>query len=123
MQLSTNSSFKYLFVKVKAQYSCYDYTSKTKCIEFIKALADETKWIVRVNLEVAGTYSILIDECKDNAGHEELALCFLYVNKDGYIKERFYEMVRLKDTDAESIFQFGVLNTLENIGLTSSLRS
>ena len=48
------------------------------CIEFIKALADETKWIVKVNLEVAGTYPILIDECKDNAGHEELALCFRY---------------------------------------------
>ena len=76
---------------------------------------------MKVNLEVAGTYSILIDECKDNAGHEELALCFRYVNQDGYIEERFYEMVRLKDTDAESIFQIGVLNTLENIGLTSSL--
>ena len=91
------------------------------CFEFIKALADETKWIVKVNLEVAGTYSILNDECKDNAGHEELALCFRYVNQDGYIEERFYELVRLKDTDAESIFQIGVLNTLENIGLTSSL--
>ena len=91
------------------------------CIEFIKALADETKWIVKVNLEVAGPYSILIDECKDNAGHEELALCFRYVNQDGYIEERFYEMVRLKDTDADSIFQIGVLNILENIVLTSSL--
>ena len=69
------------------------YTSKTTCIEFIKALADETKWIVKVNLEVAGTYSILINECKDNAGHEELALCFRYVNQDGNIEERFYEMV------------------------------
>ena len=61
MQLSTNSPFKHLFGKVKAQYSSYDYTSKTMCIEFIKALAVETKWIVKVNLEVAGTYSILID--------------------------------------------------------------
>ena len=121
MQLSTNSTFKHLIEKVKAQYSSYYYTSKTMCIEFIKALADETKWIVKVNLEIAGTYSILIDECKDNAGHEELALCFRYVNQDGYIEERFYEMIRLKDTDADSIFQIGVLNTLENIGLTSSL--
>ena len=31
-------------------------------------------------------------------------------------------MVRLKDTDADSVFQMGVLiSTLENIGLTSSL--
>ena len=31
---------------------------------------------LREKLELAGTYSLLIDECKDNAGHEELALCF-----------------------------------------------
>ena len=76
MQLSTNSTFATLSKKLKTQYSLYDYTSKSICMEFFKALADETKCIVREKLELAGTYSLLIDECKDNAGHEELALCF-----------------------------------------------
>ena len=119
--LSTNSIFATLSKKLKTQYSLYDYTSKSICMEFIKALADETECIVKEKLELAGTYSLLIDECKDNAGHEELALCFLYVNQDCCIEERFYEIVRLKDTDAESIFQIGVLNTLQNIGLTGNL--
>ena len=63
----------------------------------------------------------IIDECKDNAGHEELALCFRYVNQDCCIEERFYEILRLNDTDAESVFQIGVLYTLQNIGLTGNL--
>ena len=90
-------------------------------MEFIKALADETKCIMKEKLELPGTYSLLIDECKDNAGHEELALCFRYVNQDCCIEERFFEIVRLKVTDAESIFQIGVLNTLQYVGLTGNL--
>ena len=109
MQLSTNFSFTTLSKKLKTQYSLYDYTSKSICMEFIKALADENKCIVKEKLELAGTYSLLIDECKDNAGHEELDLCFRYVNQDCCIEERFYEIVRLKYTDAESIFQIGFL--------------
>ena len=63
------------------------------CMELIQALADETKCIVKEKLELAGTYSLLIDECKDNAVMR-IALCFRYVNQDCCLEERFYEIVR-----------------------------
>ncbi len=54
-------------------------------------------------------YSMLIDECKDNAGNEELAICFRFINQLGEIEERFYELARLKETDAETIVNTGIL--------------
>ena len=63
MQLSTNSTFA-TSKKLKTQYSLYDYTSKSICMEFIKALADETKCIVKEKLDLAGTYSLLLMSVK-----------------------------------------------------------
>ena len=54
-------------------------------------------------------YTILIDECKDNAGHEELSTCFRYVNDDEEVQERFYKLTRMKETDAQTITREGVL--------------
>ena len=56
---------------------------------------------------------MLIDECKDNAGHEELSTCFRFVNDEGEVQEQFYELTRLKQTDANTIVKEGVLPTSE----------
>ena len=64
MQLSTNSTFANLSKKLKTQYLLYDYTSKSICMEFIKALADETKCIVKEKLDLACTYSLLLMSVK-----------------------------------------------------------
>ena len=53
--------------------------------------------------------AILIDECKDNAGLEELSTCFRYVNDDEEVQERFYQLTRMKKTDARTITREGVL--------------
>ena len=47
--------------------------------------------------------ALLIDECKDNAGHEELSICFRYLVKDKGIMERFYSLTRLADKHADGI--------------------
>ena len=60
IQLSTNSTFKILFEKVKAQYSSYVYKSKSICIQFIEALTVYTKGIIKEKLELAGNYSYLL---------------------------------------------------------------
>ena len=75
---------------------------------------------MKEKLKLACNYSLFI-ECNDNLSHDELALFFQYDSQDGCIEERFYEIARLKETNAVSIFLMGVLNTLEGKGLTVTL--
>ena len=72
-------------------------------------------------IDKAGMYSMLIDECKDNAGHEELSTCFRFLNDEGRIEERFYDLTRLKETDAQTIVNEGVLPTIEKLASSASL--
>ena len=111
--LSTNPTFKKLHDTMKKQYKSYDYTSKRSSIELVEAMATEVRHQIKDQIERAGMYSMLIDECKDNAGHEELSTCFRFVNDEGEVQERFYELTRLKETDANTIVKEGVLPTSE----------
>ena len=73
MQLETNADFNKLHEKVKAQNTKYDYTSKRSCNELVECLAENVRDIIVQQVNSAGMYSLLVDESKDNAGHEELA--------------------------------------------------
>ena len=119
--LSTNPTFKKLHDTMKKQYKSYDYTSKRSSIELVEAMATEVRHQIKDQIERAGMYSILIDECKDNAGHEELSTCFRFVNDEGEVQERFYELTRLKETDANTIVKEGVLPTSEQFASLSTL--
>ena len=52
-------------------------------------------------------FALLIDECKDNAGHEEQSICFRYLDKNMVIMERFYSLTRLVETDALEYYKKG----------------
>ena len=117
--LCTNPTFKQLHGRMLQQYNAYDYTSKRSSIDLIKALAYEVRHQIEKLLNSAGMYSMLIDECKDNAGHEELSTCFRFVN-EGQIEERFYDLTRLKETNAQTIVK-GVLPTTEKLCSSATL--
>ncbi len=70
---------------MKQRYRTYDYTSKRSSNELVKAMAFEVRRTIKEQINEAGMYSMLIDECKDNTGHEELAICFRFVNELGEI--------------------------------------
>ena len=72
-------------------------------------------------IDKAGMYSMLIDECKDNTGHEELSTCFRFLNDEGRVEERFYDLTRLKETDAQTIVNERVLPTIEKLASSASL--
>lgn len=89
LMLRTNSLFKTLHGKMKQHiYRNNNYTSKRICNELVKTMAFEVRRNVKEWIEHAGRHSLLIDECKANAGHGELAICFRFVNA----------LVRLKST-------------------------
>ena len=72
VMLRTNSTFKQLHRRVIQTYKAYDYTSKRSSLELIRAMASEVRYLIEEQIDKAGMYSMFIDECKDNAAHEEL---------------------------------------------------
>ena len=118
-QLDTNPEFSSLYEKVKSQ-SDHDYTSKRSCNELVECLAEEVRDIILGQVNKAGVYSLLIDESKDNAGHEELALCLRYVANDKTC-ERFLCLMRVPKADAESLVQNHLLPYLQALKITSAL--
>lgn len=121
LMLRTNPSFKKLHDKIKQWYRTYDYTLKRSCKELIKAMASEVRRHIKELIDQASMYSMLIDECKDNARHEELAICFRFVNDLDEIEECFYELARLKETDAATIVKVGILPAFERMKTSASL--
>ena len=71
--------------------------SKRSSNELAKSMAFEVRITIKEWIDEAGMYSMLIDECKDNGGHEELAICSRFVNYSEEIEECFNE------TDAATI--------------------
>lgn len=45
-------------------------------------MAMEVRQEIKDEIETVGMHSILIDESKENVGHEQLSICFRYVNDD-----------------------------------------
>jgi hypothetical protein len=41
---------------------------------------------------------ILVDEARDKSKREQIAIILMFVDKDGFIKERFFNIVYVKDT-------------------------
>jgi hypothetical protein len=48
-------------------------------------------------------FCIIIDETWDESKKEQIAIVLRFVNKDGFIQERFFDIVYVKDTSASSI--------------------
>lgn len=89
--LSTSPTLKDFHDIIKKQYKSYNYTSKRSSIELVKTMTTEVRMHeIKDQIERAGMCSMLIDECKDNAGHEGLSTCFQDVNDEGEVQERFY---------------------------------
>ena len=84
-------------------------------------MASDIQHLIEEQIDKAGMCSMLIDECKDNAGHEELLTCFRFLNDKGRIGERFYDLTKLKETDVQTIVNEGVLTTIEKLGLSTIL--
>ena len=50
----------------------------------IQALADEVRHIIQSEIKASKMFALLIDECKDNACHDELYLFYIFGYKYGY---------------------------------------
>eukprot|EP00116_Pleurobrachia_bachei_P005108 sb/3465370/ len=99
----TNPELVKLKDTVLDQHSIHvDYTSKRTFIAFVDIMADMVKDKIAAEVQVAGQFVIMLDECKDSADHEMLAVCVRYASPE--TQERLVNLLRMKeDFTAEAL--------------------
>ncbi|KAH9769035.1 TTF-type domain-containing protein [Citrus sinensis] len=73
------------------------YTSSDIQKELLNILANKVRNKIRRELG-DGKFCILVDEALDESDKEQMAIILRYVDCDGYIRERFFEVVNVMET-------------------------
>ncbi|KAL4637784.1 hypothetical protein ACB092_03G100900 [Castanea dentata] len=75
------------------------YTSPTIQKEILHILASKVRNAIREEIGDA-KFCILFDEARDESKREQMAIILRFVDKEGFIKERFFHVVHVRDTTA-----------------------
>ncbi|KAK4558185.1 hypothetical protein RGQ29_007800 [Quercus rubra] len=75
------------------------YTSPTIQKEILHILASNVQNAIREEI-VDAKFCILVDESQDESKREQMAIILKFVDKEGFIKERFFHIVHVRDTTA-----------------------
>jgi hypothetical protein len=67
-------------------------------------LADKVQKAIRSEIGDA-KFCIIIDESRDESRREQMALVIRFVDKDGFIRERFLDIVHVHDTYSTTLKQ------------------
>ncbi|KAK4592881.1 hypothetical protein RGQ29_017153 [Quercus rubra] len=73
------------------------YTSPTIQKEILHILANNVRNAIREEIGDA-KFCILVDEARDESKREQMAIILRFVDKEGFIKERFFHVVHVRDT-------------------------
>ncbi|XP_062147717.1 uncharacterized protein LOC133856675 [Alnus glutinosa] len=75
------------------------YTSPKIQKEILHIIANKVRDVIRKEIGDA-KFCILIDEAWDESKREQMAIILRFVDKDGFIRERFFHVVHFNDTTA-----------------------
>uniref|UniRef100_A0A2N9IDZ8 DUF4371 domain-containing protein n=1 Tax=Fagus sylvatica TaxID=28930 RepID=A0A2N9IDZ8_FAGSY len=75
------------------------YTSPTIQKEILHIIASKVRDAIREEIGDA-KFCIIIDEARDESKKEQMAIILRFVDKDGFLKERFFHIVHVRDTTA-----------------------
>ncbi|XP_073133423.1 uncharacterized protein [Henckelia pumila] len=75
------------------------YTSPLIQQEILKIIADTVRDKIREEIGDA-KFCILVDESVDGSNKEQMAIILRYVDQNGFIRERFFEVVNVENTNA-----------------------
>ncbi|XP_059650785.1 uncharacterized protein LOC132296617 [Cornus florida] len=73
------------------------YTSPQIQKEILHIVSRKVRSKIREDIGDA-KFCILVDEARDESKREQMALVLRYVDKDGFLQERFFDLVHIKDT-------------------------
>ncbi|XP_019173025.1 PREDICTED: uncharacterized protein LOC109168456 [Ipomoea nil] len=79
------------------------YTSPTIQKQILQVLATKVKSAIREEIGDA-KFCIIVDEARDESKREQMSIVLrLFVDRDGFIQERFFGVVHVKDTIASTL--------------------
>nr|GMD86875.1 zinc finger MYM-type protein 1-like [Ipomoea batatas] len=79
------------------------YTSPTIQNQILQVLATKVKSAIREEIGDA-KFCIIIDEARDESKKEQMSIVLrFFVDRDGFIQERFFGVVHVKDTSASTL--------------------
>ncbi|XP_057779793.1 uncharacterized protein LOC130998392 [Salvia miltiorrhiza] len=78
------------------------YTSHQIQKEILFIYASKIHKFIREKIGDA-KYCIIVDESRDESKREQMAIVLRFVDKDGYIRERFFDIVHVEDTKSATL--------------------
>ncbi|OMO68065.1 Zinc finger, TTF-type [Corchorus olitorius] len=75
------------------------YTSHAVQKKILHILASKVRKVIREEIGDA-KFCIIIDEARDESKREHMAIILRYVDRDGFVHERFFDIVHVKNTAA-----------------------
>ncbi|XP_059458397.1 uncharacterized protein LOC132187992 [Corylus avellana] len=78
------------------------YTSPKIQKEMLHIIANKVRNAIRKEIGDA-KFCILVDEAQDESKKEQMAIILRFVDKDGFIRKRFFYIVHVKDTSASTL--------------------
>jgi hypothetical protein len=80
------------------------YTSPIIQKEILNIMACDVQRSIRNEIGDA-KFCLLVDESRDASRREQMALVLRFVDKEGFIRERFFDLVHVKDTSSATLKQ------------------
>nr|KYP64740.1 Zinc finger MYM-type protein 1 [Cajanus cajan] len=80
------------------------YTSPTIQKEILNVFARRVQNEIREEIGDA-KFCLIIDEARDESKREQMAIVIRFVDKNGFVKERFLDLVHVKDTTSSTLKQ------------------
>lgn len=93
----TSYNDKVLKLVLENAHKTTKYTSHTIQNEILHVLESKVRNKIREDIEDS-KFCIIVDETHDESKREQMALVLRFVNKYGFIQERFFDLVHVKDT-------------------------
>ncbi|TVT99813.1 hypothetical protein EJB05_54814, partial [Eragrostis curvula] len=78
------------------------YTSPTIQKEILDIMASKVQKLIRDEIGDA-KFCLIVDESRDESRKEQMALVVHFVDKDGFIRERFLDIVHVHDTSSATL--------------------
>jgi hypothetical protein len=85
------------------------YTSHTIQNEILQVMASKVRDKIREDIGDSKFY-IIVDEARDESKREQMTIVLRFVDKDGFIQERVFDLVHVEDTSA-----FTLKNKISNV--------
>ncbi|XP_061349600.1 uncharacterized protein LOC133294861 [Gastrolobium bilobum] len=91
------------------------YSSPRIQKEILHVFSQKVKATIREEISNA-KFCLIVDEASDVSKKEHMAIVFRFVDKDGFIRERFFGLVHVEDTSSKTLKQ-GIFNILRHYSL------